>query len=32
MSDFPTPAPRPGWRDWLLTDAPGSRRQARAAS
>ncbi|MBR9836310.1 MAG: ABC transporter permease [Rhodobacteraceae bacterium] len=32
MSDLPNPSPRPGLRAWLLSDAPSSRRQARAAA
>ncbi|SIO06357.1 ABC transporter permease [Vannielia litorea] len=32
MTELPNPAPKPGWREWLLTDAPTSRRQARAAA
>lgn len=36
MTELPNPAPKPGpnttWRDWLMTDAPASRGQARAAA
>lgn len=38
MTELPNPQPEPGhgarlgWRDWLTADAPGSRRQARAAA
>ncbi|MCO6381126.1 MAG: ABC transporter permease [Vannielia sp.] len=32
MTELPNPAPKPTWREWLLTDAPGSRAQARAAA
>ncbi|MBY6153885.1 ABC transporter permease [Vannielia litorea] len=32
MTELPDPAPKLTWREWLMTDAPASRGQARAAA